>query len=114
MNTRNNHRSDIVTELLDSRALVVGSPTLNNGIFPVMADVLTYIKGLRPQNRLAAAFGSYGWSGEAVKIINKEFEAMKLEIVDKGLRVQYVPDEEDLKKCFDLGIKIGEKILEKK
>ncbi|MEA1967504.1 MAG: FprA family A-type flavoprotein [Thermodesulfobacteriota bacterium] len=112
MNTRQCHRSDIITELLDAGAVAVGSPTLNNGIFPVIADIITYIKGLSPKNKVAAAFGSYGWSGEAVKIINKEFEAMKFDIIDDGLRVKYVPEKEDLEKCFELGKKLGLKVLE--
>ncbi len=112
MNTRKNHRSDIMTEMMDAKALIVGSPTLNNGLFPVIADVLTYIKGLRPANRLAAAFGSYGWSGEAVKILNKELESMKMTLINEGLRIQYVPEPEDLEKCFEFGRKIGLKIIE--
>ncbi|MCG8619775.1 MAG: flavodoxin domain-containing protein, partial [Desulfobacterales bacterium] len=113
MNTRKWHRSDIMTEVLDAGAIAVGSPTLNNSIFPVIADVMTYIKGLRPQNKIAAAFGSYGWSGEAVKIINKEFEEMKLDVIDPGVKVQYVPDEADLSKCFDLGVKLAKTLKEK-
>jgi flavorubredoxin len=113
MNTRKWHRSDIMTEVVDSGALIVGSPTLNNGIYPVIADVMTYIKGLKPQNKIAAAFGSYGWSGEAVKILNREFETMKLDIVDDGLRVAYVPDKKDLDACFDLGVKIALKLKER-
>jgi flavorubredoxin len=113
MNTRKWHRSDIMTEILDAGAVAVGSPTLNNGIFPVIADVMTYIKGLRPQNKLAAAFGSYGWSGEAVKILNKEFEEMKWETVDPGVKVLYVPDENDLKRCFELGATLAKKLKEK-
>ncbi len=112
MNTRKCHRSDIMTEVLDAKALIVGSPTINNGIFPVIADVMTYIKGLKPKNRMAAAFGSYGWSGEAVKILNQEFESMGMDIVDDGLKVQYVPDKADLEKCFELGEKIARKIIE--
>ncbi len=107
MNTRKWHRSDIMTEIVEAGAIIVGSPTLNNNIFPVVADVMTYIKGLRPQNKIAAAFGSYGWSGEAVKILNKEFEEMKLDIIDEGVKVQYVPEEEDLNRCFELGVKIA-------
>ncbi|THB81809.1 MAG: FprA family A-type flavoprotein [Desulfobacteraceae bacterium] len=110
MNTRKWHRSDIMTEVLEAGAMLVGSPTLNNNIFPVIADVMTYIKGLRPQNKMAAAFGSYGWSGEAVKILNKEFEAMKLDIIDEGIKVQYVPDNDDIQRCFDLGVKVGQEI----
>ena len=113
MNTRKWHRSDILTEIIEAGALIVGSPTLNNNIFPVIADVMTYIKGLRPQNKIAAAFGSYGWSGEAVKILNREFSEMKLDIIDDGIRVQYVPDEDDLNTCFDLGVKIAKKLKER-
>jgi flavorubredoxin len=112
MNTRKCHRSDIMTEMLDAKALIVGSPTLNNGIFPVIADVLTYIKGLKPKNRIAAAFGSYGWSGEAVKLLNKELEAMKFDVVDEGVAIQYVPDADGLKRCFELGKKIGQQIVQ--
>ncbi len=113
MNTRKWHRSDIMTEILDAGAIAVGSPTLNNSIFPVIADVMTYIKGLRPQNKIAAAFGSYGWSGEAVKILNKDFEEMKLTIIDPGVKIQYVPDEADLERCFELGVKLAKTLKEK-
>ncbi len=111
MSLRKWHRSDVMTEVMDAKAIVVGSPTLNNGIFPTVADMLTYMKGLRPKNKIAAAFGSYGWSGEAVKQINQYFEAMKLEIVDEGLRIQYVPDADALETCFQFGRKIGERII---
>ncbi len=110
MNTRKWHRSDIMTEIIEAGAIAVGSPTLNNNIFPVIADVMTYIKGLRPQNKIAAAFGSYGWSGEAVKILNREFNEMKLDVIDEGVKVQFVPEEADLARCFDLGVKIAKEL----
>jgi flavorubredoxin len=113
MNTRKWHRSDIMTEIVDAGAIAVGSPTLNNSIFPVIADVMTYVKGLRPQNKIAAAFGSYGWSGEAVKILNKEFEEMKFTLVDPGVKIQYVPDQADLERCFELGVKLAKTLKEK-
>jgi flavorubredoxin len=107
MKLRDWHRSDIMTEVLDAGAVVVGSPTLNNGLFPTISDMLTYMKGLKPQDKVAAAFGSYGWSGEAVKLINQEFEAMKMTLVDDGLKVQYVPTKEHLAACREYGLKIG-------
>ena len=109
---RKTHRSEIMLELFDARAVVIGSPTLNNQLFPTLADFLTYMKGLKPLNKIGAAFGSYGWSGEAVKMINKELEAMKFDVVDPGLRVQYVPDKEALKSCYELGRKIGKAVKE--
>lgn len=111
MNIRTSHRSDIVTEMLEAGAIVVGSPTLNNGLFPTVADVLTYIKGLRPKNKIGAAFGSFGWSGEAVKLINREFAEMKIEAIDEGLNIKFVPDESDVKECFEYGRKIAEALL---
>jgi len=107
MNLRVSHRSDVVTEVLDARALVFGSPTLNGGILPRLADMLSYLKGLRPENKIGAAFGSYGWSGESVKLINQALEEMKIEIVDPGVRVKYVPASDNLLECVQLGEKIG-------
>ncbi len=104
---RENHRSDVMTEVLDSKAVVVGSPTLNNGLFPTLADFLAYMKGLRPKNKIGAAFGSYGWSGEAVGLIHKQLEEIGFEMIDDGLRRQYVPDNEGLEACRELGRKIG-------
>jgi len=72
-----------------------------------MADLLHYMKGLRPAKKIGAAFGSYGWSGEAVKLITTAMEEMKFEIFDTGIKVQYVPQDDDLKKCLDLGRKIA-------
>ena len=106
------HRSEIMTEVFDAKAVVFGSPTLNNQLYPSLADIFTYIKGLKPLNKIGAAFGSYGWSGEAVKMINKELEAMKFEIVDPGLRIQYIPDKEALESCYELGRKVGKAVLE--
>jgi flavorubredoxin len=108
MHLRRCHRSDILTEVLDAGAIIVGSPTINNGLYPTVSDFLTYMKGLRPKNKIGAAFGSYGWSGEAVKLINKELEAMKLEVIDPGVKVQYVPNDQGIDACYQLGKKISQ------
>jgi flavorubredoxin len=108
MHLRTIHRSDVMTEVLDAGAILVGSPTLNNGLFPTVADFLCYLKGLKPLNKIAAAFGSYGWSGEAVKLINQDLEAVKFRIVDPGLNIQYVPDKKGLEACYALGKKVAQ------
>jgi flavorubredoxin len=104
------HRSDVATELLDAAALLVGSPTLNNTIFPTLADVMTYVKGLRPANLLGAAFGSYGWGGEAPKQLQAMLGEMGAETPLEPLRVQYVPDEEALAGCREFGRRVGERV----
>jgi flavorubredoxin len=107
MNLKVTHRSDIIAEVLDSRALIFGSPTLNNGVLPRMADLLSYMKGLKPRNKISGAFGSYGWSGEAVKIMNDSMEEMKFDITEPGIRVKYVPTHDHLKECLEMGRRIG-------
>ena len=104
------HRSDVVYETLDAGALVVGSSTLNNNLLPAMADVLTYLKGLRPKNLIGAAFGSYGWSGEAPSQIHDMLAEMKVTPVGEPIKARYVPDRDALLKCFELGKTMAEQL----
>lgn len=97
------HRSEVATEILEAGALVVGSPTLNNQMFPTVADVLTYLKGLKRKNLVGASFGSYGWSGKTVDQLDAVLREMGVDLVGEGVQVQYVPRPEDLAKCFELG-----------
>jgi flavorubredoxin len=107
------HRSEVVYEVLDAGALIVGSPTLNNNILPQMADVMTYLKGLKPANLIGAAFGSYGWSGESVKDLEGLLKAMKVEIAAEAISVKNVPDRDVLEKCAELGRTIAAELKRK-
>jgi flavorubredoxin len=107
LNLRAWHRSEVMTELFDARAVAVGSPTLNNGLFPTVADFLCYMRGLKPRNKIGAAFGSYGWSGEAVKLIEDELKEMKIDLIQPGLKVQFVPEKSVLTVCNEFGRNIG-------
>lgn len=102
------HRSDVITELLEAGALLIGSPTMNNNIFPSIADVVTYIKGLRPRNLIGAAFGSHGWSGEASKHLTATMRDMGIDVISDPLRIIYVPDAAALAQCRDLGLETAE------
>jgi flavorubredoxin len=104
------HRSDAAYEILDAGALVAGSSTLNNNMLPAMADVLIYLKGLKPKNLIGAAFGSYGWSGESASQVNDILTEMKVDIVSEPIKAKYVPDGEALLKCFELGKSIALKL----
>ena len=107
---RSSHRSDIMTDVLDAAAVVIGSPTLNNQMFPTVADLLVYMKGLKPVNKIGGAFGSYGWSGEAVKQVVAELASMKFNMIDSGPRLQYVPAADGLETCVQYGRRIGEAV----
>lgn len=105
--TTNHHRSDIATECFDAKAVVIGSPTLNNGIMPSVADNICYLKGLKLTGKTAGAFGCYGWSGESVKILKEALEDMKYNFVGEGIKVLYKATEEDLEKAYNYGLEIA-------
>jgi anaerobic nitric oxide reductase flavorubredoxin len=102
--------TEAVTEILDAKAIVVGSPTLNNQMFPTLSSFLTYATGLKPKGKLWSFFGSYGWGGGAVKSMVETARKAGFEVHEPGIEVKYVPDQEDLKKCFEFGQQIAAKI----
>ncbi len=108
LHLRKNTRSSIMKEMLDAAAFAVGSPTLNNGLFPTVGDFLVYLKGLRPQKKKAVAFGSYGWGGGAVKVIEQELKNTGIEVLEPGLQVRYRPYDKELERCRKLGEKLAD------
>ncbi|MBO5011919.1 MAG: flavodoxin domain-containing protein [Elusimicrobiaceae bacterium] len=113
LSMHSNHRSDVVTELLDASALIIGSPVLNSNIFPAMADVLCYLKGLRKKGLVGAAFGSYGWNGAPIDELTKMLESMNVQVVAPAIKSPFVPDDNIKKQCRDLGLLVSQKIAEK-
>lgn len=107
------HRSDVIAELMGAGAFIVGTPVLNSNIFPAMADVLCYIKGLKPKNLIGAAFGSYGWNGAPVDSLTKMLEEMGVSVVAPAVKSLFVPDEAKLQECENLGQLISQKLAEK-
>ncbi len=110
LHLRSNHRSDIIEEMLEANGILLGSPTLNNGMFPTMGDFLTYMKGLKPKGKVFGLFGSHGWGGGAVKEMRKVLEQEKFEVWGKELSVQYIPDSEEIKKAIEFGKEFAKKI----
>ncbi|MGB9627319.1 MAG: FprA family A-type flavoprotein [Thermodesulfobacteriota bacterium] len=110
LHLRSNHRSDIIEEMLEAKGILLGSPTLNNGLFPTMGDFLTYMKGLKPKGKVFGLFGSHGWGGGAVKEMRKVLEQEKFEVWGKELSVQYIPDSEEIKKAIEFGKEFAKKI----
>ncbi len=103
-------RSAVMTAVAKSGLAAFGAPTMNNQVFPAMADILTYIKGLKPQNKIGFAFGSCGWSGEGAKQIFAELEAMKFDLPLPFIQSKYKPTKEELMKAFDAGYELAEKL----
>ncbi|NIR16186.1 MAG: MBL fold metallo-hydrolase [Desulfobacterales bacterium] len=103
-------RGDILKELLEAKGILIGSSTINNGVLPEVAPFLTELQGLRPREKIAAAFGSYGWGGGATKTIEETLEKADMEIVAPSLTVKWVPNEDELQQCFEFGKGFAEKV----
>jgi anaerobic nitric oxide reductase flavorubredoxin len=101
---------DIIGELLETKGLLVGSATINNGVLPSVAPFLREMEGLRPRNKLAAAFGSYGWGGGATASIEKTLKSAGMELAAPALTVKWVPDKDELQKCYEYGREFAKKI----
>lgn len=95
--------TELSAYMLDAKGFVFGSSTHDNVMLPVIAGFLHYLKGLKPKGRKAFAFGSYGWSGEAVKEIETLLEEAGIEKTQEGVRAVYAPSKEELDKCFEAG-----------
>lgn len=107
---RRNDWSEIVKEVLESRAILIGTPTLHNGMFPTVGGFLTYLIGLRPKNKFWATFGSYGWGGGAVKAVNDKLKLSGYDPVE-SLEANFRPDDIDMTKCYTLGQKIASMVM---
>jgi flavorubredoxin len=103
-------RNDVITEVFKAKAIIVGSPTFNQGVLPTITPILEDLKGLKFQNKIGAAFGSYGWSGEAVKIIEEHLNRCKIQLVAEGIRAKWQPKSADLVRCRELGQKVAQAI----
>ena len=102
-NSSKEDKNDIATEVFKSRAILVGSPTINYGFAYSTGVIMELIRGLKFKKKKAAAFGSYGWSGEAVKEITEMLKGAGFAIVNDGIRCQWVPDEAHLEECRAYG-----------
>lgn len=103
MNITHDDKNDVLTEIWRSKAVLVGSPTINYGHSFAIAGLLEMMKGLKFKKKKAAAFGSYGWSGDAVKQINSRLQEAGFELVNEGIAKLWVPDQTELDDCKAYG-----------
>ncbi len=102
--------SDIIKELLETKGMLIGSSTINNNILPTLAPLLKELEELRPRNKVAAIFGSYGWGGGAAKEIEDSLRRTDIEIIAPSLTVKWIPDEREIEKCYEFGKDFAKKI----
>ena len=105
------HNSEAIADILESKAVLVGSPTLNNHLFPTVASYLAYMRGLKPLNKIGAAFGSYGWAGGAKKAAEVEMQAAGIQIVECDIDFVFKPSGDEAKRAYIFGQEMGDKIM---
>ena len=111
---KSSHRSDIATAILDAGALLVGAPTINGEAFPTLHDAMTYLRGLRPQGLVGAAFGCYGWGGEGAGDLLDYLKQMNVELMQQEpIRCKYAPDDAVLQQCRQLGLNTARRLVER-
>lgn len=103
-------RNDVIAEVFKAKAIIIGSPTFNQGLLPSISPILEELKGLKFQNKVSAAFGAYGWSGEAVGLIEEILSRSKIPIVAESVRAKWQPKADDLARCREIGGKVGQVI----
>lgn len=108
-NSARRDKNDVITEIFRSKALILGSPTINKGILTSIAALLEEVKGLRFRGKKAAVFGPYGWSGEAAPLLTKALEDSGFEVLSEGLKTLWEPDEKILEEAKTYGREFAKK-----
>jgi len=110
-NAATTDKNDIITEVFKSKAILVGSPTINKGILFSIAGILEVIKGLGFKNKKAAAFGCYGWHGECIKVIEELLSSAGFELMNEGLKINWNPDDQAIQTVIEYGTEFGKKLI---
>lgn len=104
-------RSDLITELVKAKGIIVGTCTVNNGTLSSIAMVLEEMHALKIKNKPAAGFGSYGWSGEGAKVITEKLGKIGLKVNLEPIQFKYQPTEEELLQCVEFGEKFAKSLV---
>ena len=102
-NAGNSDISDLISDLFCAGGMIIGSSTINNTMHRSIAGLLDDIRGHKLKGKLGASFGSYGWSGEAPKLVAEELTRAGVKLFGEPIRIQYAPDAAELKECIAFG-----------
>ena len=110
-NLKTNHISDIMTDVMRSRAIILGSATINNNVMPTVGSMLTYLKGLKPKRRIGFAFGSYGWNPKVLGDMESFMDDLGWDRPMESVNINFVPDPEELDGMKEKGIELAKHII---
>ncbi len=106
------HFSRLEDKIAHCSGIILGSPTINQNILPQIYQFFAAVNPIRDRGKLAAAFGSFGWSGEAAKMIETNFSMLKLKVFDQNVMVKFKPHEPEFERCLSFGKSFADKMIE--
>jgi len=109
-NVARSDKTEVMAEVFKSRAVLVGSATINRGMLSAVAAILEEMRGLSFKNKKAAAFGTYGWSGESVKQISQRLAEGGFTVLNDGLRLLWYPDRQGIEACMQFGKAVADQL----
>lgn len=101
---------DLVEE---ADAILIGTPTINGDAVKPVWDLLSSFAKIRVKGKVAGAFGSYGWTGEAVRMVDDRLRGLKMRVPVAGLRIKLIPSSDELEGCHSFGVEFGNCVLGK-
>jgi flavorubredoxin len=104
--------AEIDRKLTEASAFIIGSPTINQNTLLQIYTLFALINPIRDKGKLAGCFGSYGWSGEAQKIMESMLTNLKLNLMADNIFVKFTPSQEDIQRCIEYGKTFAAKMLE--
>lgn len=107
------HKSYILNEIWEYKALILGSCTYNNDLFPLMNDLVNVLKMNKLQNRVVAVFGSYSWSGGALKALKEFRDASAMDIVETTVETKSAPSKDDYMMLRQIADEVADKLENK-
>ena len=103
--------AEVTYAMLEAKAFVIGSSTHDNEMLAYIAGYIHFLKGMKPKNRIAVSFGSFGWAGGAVKEIATNLYSFGIEVIEQ-ISAKFKPNKEELEKCYKAGEKLSKALLE--
>ena len=110
-NINTSDRTEVIKEMFEAQGYIIGSSSHDNTALPTISGFLEFLKGLKPKNRIACAFGSYGWAGGAVNHIENVLKEAGINISQPSLSVKYIPDENEMRRCYKYGLDFAKALV---
>ena len=95
----------------EADGLILGTPTINGDAVKPIWDLLSSLTVVNLKTKLGGVFGSYGWTGEGVSLVEDRLRGLKLRVPIPGLRVKLIPTDEEILECQAFGLELAQELM---